>query len=91
MTSAWETFEESLKAEMRKTYSEVVVDHAMNPRNVGNMEAADRYGSVTGPCAETMEIWLKVRNGIIVEATFMTNGCGTTIAAGSMVTELVRG
>jgi len=91
MTSAWGTFEESLKAEMRKTYSEVVVDHAMNPRNVGNMEAADGYGSITGPCGDTMEIWLKVRNGIIVEATFMTDGCGTTIVAGSMVTELVRG
>ena len=91
MTSAWETFEESLKAEMRKAYSETVIDHAMNPRNVGNMETADGYASVTGPCGDTMEIWLKVRNGIIVEATFMTDGCGTTIAAGSMVTELVRG
>jgi len=91
MTSAWETFEESLKAEVIKAYSETVIDHAMNPRNVGNMETADGYASVTGPCGDTMEIWLKVRNDIIAETTFMTDGCGTTIAAGSMVTELAKG
>ena len=91
MTSAWGTFEESLKAEMRKPYSETVIDHAMTPRNVGNMDAANGYASVTGPCSDTMEIWLKVRNDIVAEATFMTDGCGTTIAAGSMVTELAKG
>ena len=91
MTSGWETFEELIKAEMRKVYSETVVDHAMNPRNVGNIENADGFASVTGPCGDTMEIWLKVRNDSITKATFMTDGCGTTIAAGSMVTELARG
>ena len=91
MTSSWEQFEELIKAEMRKVYSETVIDHAMNPRNVGNMETADGYASVTGPCGDTMEIWLKVRNDIIAETTFMTDGCGTTIAAGSMVTELAKG
>jgi len=63
----------------------------MNPRNVGNMEAADGYASITGPCGDTMDIWLKVKRDTIVEATFMTDGCGTTIAAGSMVTELAKG
>ena len=91
MTSGWETFQELVEAEMRKAYSETVIDHAMNPRNVGNMETADGYASVTGPCGDTMEIWLKVRNDIVAEATFMTDGCGTTIAAGSMVTELAKG
>jgi len=91
MTSAWGTFEESLKAEMGKAYSETVIDHSMNPRNVGDMEDADGFAKVTGPCGDTMEIWLKVRNDTIMGATFMTDGCGTTIAAGSMVTELVRG
>jgi len=91
MTSSWEQFEELIKAEMRKVYSETVIDHAMNPRNVGNMETTDGYASVTGPCGDTMEIWLKVRNDIIAETTFMTDGCGTAIAAGSMVTELAKG
>ena len=76
---------------MRKVYSETVMDHAMNPRNVGRMENADGFARITGPCGDTMEIWLRVRNDSIVEASFMTDGCGTTIAAGSMVTELAKG
>lgn len=91
MTSGWGTFEESLKTEMRKVYSEIAINYAMNPRNVGNMDAANGYASVTGPCGDTMEIWLKVRNDIVAEATFMTDGCGTTIAAGSMITKLAKG
>ena len=91
MTSSWEKFEELIKAEMRKIYSEIVIDHAMNPRNVGNIEAADGYSSVTGPCGDTMDMWLKMRDDTIVKATFMTDGCGSTIAAGSMVTEMAKG
>ena len=90
MTSGWETFQELVKAEMRKVYSETVVDHALNPRNVGNKDDADGFAQITGPCGDTMEIWLKVRNDIVTEATFMTDGCGTSIAAGSMVTELAK-
>jgi nitrogen fixation NifU-like protein len=91
MTTAWDEFQELMKAEMRKVYSETVVDHAMNPRNVGSMENADGFASITGSCGDTMEIWLRARNDSIIEASFMTDGCGTTIAAGSMVTELAKG
>jgi len=91
MVTAWDKFQELVRDEMREAYSETVIDHAMNPRNVGNMDAADGYANVTGPCGDTMDIWLKVREDTITRATFMTDGCGTTIAAGSMVTELVRG
>ena len=91
MTTEWDQLENLMRAEMRKVYSEAVVDHAMNPRNVGNMEDADALARVTGPCGDTMGIWLKVKNDRILEATFTTNGCGTTFAAGSMVTELARG
>ena len=76
---------------MRKIYSETTIDHAMNPRNVGDMEEADGFAKVTGPCGDTMEIWLKLRNGIIAETSFLTDGCGTSIASGSMVTEMVKG
>ena len=91
MTTAWDKFQDLVRDQMRKAYSETVIDHAMTPRNVGNMDAANGYASVTGPCSDTMEIWLKVRNDIVAEATFMTDGCGTAIAAGSMVTELAKG
>lgn len=76
---------------MRKIYSETTIDHAMNPRNVGDMVEADGFARVTGPCGDTMEIWLKLKNGIIAEASFLTDGCGASIASGSMVTEMVRG
>jgi len=91
MTSSWEQFEELIKAEMRKVYSETTIDHAMNPRNVGNMEDADSFAWVTGPCGDTMKIWLEVKNSTIANATFLTDGCGTSLASGSMVTEMAKG
>lgn len=78
-------------ADARKTYSETVVDHAMNPRNLGAMENADGFARITGSCGDTMEIWIRVKDDTIVGSTFMTDGCGTSAAAGSMVTEVARG
>jgi nitrogen fixation NifU-like protein len=91
MATAWEKFEELMKAEMRKVYSEAVIDHGMNPRNVGDMENADGFAKVTGSCGDTMQVWLKVKDNTISDIRFITDGCGTSIAAGSMVTELARG
>jgi nitrogen fixation NifU-like protein len=91
MTSTWEQFEELIKAQMRKIYSETVIDHAMNPRNLGDMEDADGFARVTGPCGDTMEIWLRAKNGDLTDATFLTDGCGTSVASGSMVTEMAKG
>ena len=91
MTSAWEEFEDLVKAEMRRVYSETAIDHAMNPRNVGDMEEADGLAKVTGPCGDTMEVWLRVNDNSIAQASFLTDGCGSSIASGSMVTEMVKG
>jgi nitrogen fixation NifU-like protein len=91
MASSWEKFEELVRAEMRKTYSEAVVEHSMNPRNLGDLEDADSFARVTGPCGDTMSMWLKVNGDTITNASFTTDGCGTTIASGSMATEMVKG
>lgn len=91
MTSDFDAFAEYVLADMRDTYSEMVIDHAMHPRNAGSLPQADGQATVTGPCGDTMEIWIRVENNTITEATFWTDGCGTTIAAGSMVTELAKG
>ena len=91
MTSEFDELQEYIMADMRSTYTETVIDHAMNPRNVGSIEDADGFASVTGPCGDTMEVWLRVRNGTIDNASFWTDGCGTTIATGSMITELAKG
>jgi nitrogen fixation protein NifU and related proteins len=79
---------------MEKTeavYSKTAIDHMRNPRNAGLITNPDGQARITGPCGDTMEIWLRVRDGIIEQATFWTDGCGTTIAAGSVVTELAKG
>ena len=91
MSSEFDELQELVIADMRKVYSEISIDHAMNPRNVGSISGADGFGSVMGPCGDTMEIWLKIKNGVIVEDTFWTDGCGTSIASGSMITELAKG
>ena len=91
MASSWQKFEELIKQEMRKIYSEAVVEHSMDPRNLGEIEDANGFARVTGPCGDTMSMWLKVNGGTITNASFMTDGCGTTIASGSMVTEMVKG
>jgi len=91
MASEFDELQELIKAEMRKIYSETTIDHAMNPRNVGDMEDADGFARVTDSCGDTMEIWLKIKNDSIANATFMTDGCGTSIASGSMVTEIAKG
>jgi nitrogen fixation NifU-like protein len=76
---------------MREAYSSEVVDHALHPRNLGDMKDADAFGRITGPCGDTMEIWLKVSGGVVIAASFATDGCAATISTGSMVTELIKG
>lgn len=83
--------QEMVLAEARKLYSEAVINHAMNPRNVGEMDDADGYGHALGSCGDDMEMWLRVKNGTIAEAGFFTNGCSTTIASGSVTTEMAKG
>lgn len=73
-------------------YGEKVMDHFKNPRNVGEMEEPNGIGHVGNPiCGDVMELYIKVRDDIIVDAKFKTFGCGAAIATSSMVTELVKG
>jgi nitrogen fixation NifU-like protein len=73
-------------------YSEKVMEHFKNPRNVGEMENPDGVGHVGNPvCGDIMELYIKVTDSIIVDAKFKTFGCGAAIATSSMVTELVKG
>ena len=91
MTSEFDELQKLILEDARKIYSETTIDHFMSPRNLGDMSDADGFGKVTGSCGDTMEIWLKVNSGTIADASFMTDGCGTSIASGSMVTELAKG
>ena len=88
---SFKELEQSVMEDMRRVYTEKTIDHFLNPRNLGEIQAPDGFGSVTGPCEDTLEICLKVSNGRIMNATFWTDGCGPSIASGSMVTEMVKG
>lgn len=73
-------------------YSEKVMDHFRNPRNVGALENADGVGEVgNAKCGDIMKIYLKIDDDIITDARFETFGCGSAIASSSMATELIKG
>ena len=91
MISGHQEYEALIEAKMKQVYSGEVIDHALHPRNLGDMKGADAFGRITGPCGDTMEIWLKVNGGVVIAASFATDGCAATISTGSMVTELVKG
>ena len=73
-------------------YSEKVMDHFTNPRNVGEIENADGVGTVGNPkCGDIMRIFLKIEDNVITDVKFKTFGCGAAIATSSMATEMVKG
>jgi nitrogen fixation NifU-like protein len=83
--------QETILREAEQRYGPTVIDHWMNPRCWGPMPKADGYARYRGPCGDTMQIWLKMREDRIEECSFMTDGCGSSIACGSAVSELARG
>lgn len=73
-------------------YSEKVMDHFMNPRNVGEIENADGVGQVgNAKCGDIMRMYLKIDNNVITDVKFKTFGCGAAVATSSMATELIKG
>ena len=80
-------YEEAIK----QIYSETVLDHGRNPRNLGIMAKNNAFSIIFGPCGDTMAVWLYIENNNITDIGFTTDGCMTSLAAGSMVTELAKG
>ena len=73
-------------------YSELVIEHFQNPRNVGIIEDADGVGKMGSPvCGDLMEIYIRVDNNHISDIKFRTFGCGAAIASGSMASEMIKG
>lgn len=73
-------------------YSDKVIEHFQNPRNVGTIPDCDGVGRVGSPvCGDMMEVYIKVENGRLVDVKYKTFGCGAAVASGSMGTEMVKG
>jgi nitrogen fixation protein NifU and related proteins len=82
---------ENLKKRLRGIYSETTIDHILNPRNTDTLSNPDGFAVVQSSHNESLKIWLRVRNDVVADSAFWTNGCAATIACGSMSTELVKG
>jgi len=79
-------------SDVASLYSDKVMEHFKNPRNVGDIENPDGVGHVGNPtCGDIMELYIRVKDNVITDAKFKTFGCGAAIATSSMVTELVKG
>ena len=74
-----------------QTYSKVVIREYRNPSNFGVLENPDTFGKIKGPCGDTMKISLKIEKLKIKQAFFWTDGCGATIACGSLLTKIIKG
>jgi nitrogen fixation NifU-like protein len=80
-----------IEDEEEKKYSKVVISEYRNPNNFRDIDKSDSIGKIKGPCGDTMKISLKINNDKITNAFFWTDGCGATIACGSMITKMVKG
>jgi len=91
----FDRFVEELQREIderaQALYSDKVIAEATHPSNMGRMATPDAYGSVHGECGDTMEMYLRLDDGRIAEATFITDGCAPTVACGSKLTTMVQG
>ena len=86
-----EELQQLIDEQERAAYSPQVIQESRHPQNAGRMEDPDGCAIVRGPCGDTMEIYLRVQDGRIAEATFMTDGCGPTVACGSLLTSMAQG
>ena len=83
--------EGEIQKDEKEIYTEKTLEEAYNPKNVGELKEPSAVGKITGPCGDTVQIHLKVEGDIISDSKFITDGCGSSIASGSVVTELVKG
>jgi len=86
-----EELQRKIEYDEEQTYSKVVIKEYRTPSNFGVLDNPDAFGEVKGPCGDTMKISLKTEKGRIRDACFWTDGCGATIACGSMLTKMVKG
>jgi nitrogen fixation protein NifU and related proteins len=87
----FEDIEGIVLEDARKTYSPTVIEHFLNPRNVGVLENADCFNAMSGICGDTIGIYVGLEEQTIADISFVTNGCGPTIACSSALTSMAKG
>lgn len=86
-----EELQRKVEYDEEQTYSEIVIREYRNPSNFGVIKKPDASGEIKGPCGDTMKITLNIKDEKILNARFWTDGCGPTIACGSMLTKIIKG
>jgi nitrogen fixation NifU-like protein len=86
-----EELQRQIVEQERALYSAKVIEEAYHPRNLGRLAEPDAYARVRGWCGDTMEVYLRLKGERIEEASFTTDGCGPSVACGSMLTAMVQG
>jgi nitrogen fixation NifU-like protein len=82
---------EGSQSDVLKGFSEKFNKELFNPQNIGRIDAPDSYARVTGVCGDTIEMYLSIKAGKIIDVRFLTSGCGATIACSSYATRMIRG
>ncbi|MDQ1353997.1 MAG: nitrogen fixation protein NifU [Acidobacteriota bacterium] len=80
-----------MECEDIETFTGTAGEHARNPHNHGPLSDFNGHARITGPCGDTMDFWVDVRNGIVERISFVTDGCGSSMACGSMASCLAKG
>jgi nitrogen fixation NifU-like protein len=91
MTEKFDKYVQELQESMLEGYSEKLKNEFLNPENLGKIDNPDSYVRVTGVCGDTIEMYLCVKSGKIINIKFLTNGCGATIACSSYITRISKG
>ena len=86
-----EEIQSKIEYDEETDFSKKVISEYRNPSNFGVIESPDAVGMIKGPCGDTMKIMLKIENGRVGDVRFWTDGCGTSIACGSMLTKIIHG
>ena len=87
----FEKLKEKAVEQLRSAYSDKTIDMFLRTKDNRRMDSPDGFARITGPCGDTMEIYLQVDSGVIIDSSFQTDGCNPSIACGGMVAQMVKG
>jgi len=87
----FERLQKQVIRQLRTVYSDKAIDIFLRTKDNRKIELPDGFAKVTGPCGDTMQIFLKMDNGVIVDSSFQTDGCKPSVASGGMVAEMIKG